>query len=348
MLAKQEVLISLFSITVAASLGCASDSETPTSAESDPHELVATVHIDTCESYPPIQPGVLDALCGSSSDIRASFELVYPDIKKEYEGPGGAITRKVTFRTGPGTWEFSDPGFRDALLDHFAGRPVKIVARRTVGPSSDVREIFLQVMTGNSDVYYILGMECPHDMPVDADGFPVIENAMTLSGPIRIQQHRLDGYQHAAGNADLRIKNIRVLPVRQKPEPPVVGRPTLTAQELRAAPSTLEFGDKKLAFQRASAYRPALYLGITATFLIMEESLRDLEEARLDFVWVVHESGVWEPEIASKWDTHYFEVGRNDGPKWPIDTDVDIVVGFVDLNGDVSLMGITKTIFLAF
>ena len=81
----------------------------------------------------------------------------------------------------------------------------------------------------------------------------------------------------------------------------------------------------------------------------MEQNFWDLDQARLDFLWVVHESGeVWQPDISSVWDTHYFERSGREGPPWPIDTDVDIVAGFVDLNGDLLLMRITRTIFRPF
>ena len=101
---REVYIVVVLTIGISLFWGCA-DYETPTEPGSDPPEFVATVHIDSCEGFPPGQP--LDELCGGSSDIRASFEFVLADIKEEFIGRTGHVTKTVTFRTGPGTWEFS-------------------------------------------------------------------------------------------------------------------------------------------------------------------------------------------------------------------------------------------------
>jgi hypothetical protein len=179
-------------------------------------------------------------------------------------------------------------------------------------------------------------------MSVDEAGFPAIDGDLAFSGDLRIGMK--DGAT-AIGSADVTIKNWHMLPVHHKPEPPVVTRPTFTVQELRDAPETLEFGEYKLAFQKGDAFRPALDRGITVSFSIWEQGLWDFDQARLDYLWVVHESGeVWEPEIPSAWDSFRMERSASDGPKWEVGTEVAVVAGFVDLNGDVWLMRITDTI----
>jgi hypothetical protein len=73
--------------------------------------------------------------------------------------------------------------------------------------------------------------------------------------------------------------------------------------------------------------------------------LWDFDRARLDFLWVVHESDeVWEPEISNAWDSFRIERSASDGPMWEVGTDVDVVAGFVDLDGVVWKMRFTDTI----
>jgi hypothetical protein len=335
-------------LTIGVSLfwGCADD-ETPTAPRSDPPEFVATVHIDSCEGFPPGQP--LDDLCGGSSDIRASFEFVLADIKEEY-----TYAKEVTFRTGPGTWEFSwhgctrrGCGLSDALHGLFEGRPLTIITRRSISPSGSGTALSMYLIAGNPAVAYALSFPIgPVEMSVDAAGFPVIDGDLAFSGDFLIEMR---GGPTARGSADVTIKNWPLLPVHHKPEPPVVARPTFTVQELRDAPETLEFGEYKLAFQKGDAFRPALDRGITVSFSIWEQGLWDFDQARLDFLWIVHESGeVWEPEVPSAWDSFRMERSASDGPKWEVGTEVDVMAGFVDLNGDVWLMRITDTIELSF
>jgi len=338
--------VTALSIAATAFLGCTSNPEEPKIRVGDMREFVAAVSIDSCYSFPQGWPSELEALCGKSCVISVSFDFVYQDVTREVTIWGGAIKRTRTFRTGPGTWEFSNPEFRDALLHHLDGRPLDIRATRTVGPDSDVREISVSELTGHPDLSYRFYLHGLYEMPVDTAGFPAIENTIRLSGFTGIwQRDAQQGYYRATGDANAEIKNLRELPIEKKRVPPVVPRPILTPQELISAPSTLEFGDKRLVFIGSGAIKswgngPAVQIG----FSIQEESYCDVDELRLDFLWVVHETGVWEPEIVPVWDTYYFRGVAYDGPTWPTDTDVAIVVGFVDLNGDVSLMRITETI----
>ena len=64
----------------------------------------------------------------------------------------------------------------------------------------------------------------------------------------------------------------------------------------------------------------------------------------MDFVWLVQESDVWEPEIQSIWNNYEFSTGAYNGPGWAVGTDVDIVVGFVDVDGDVHLMRARRSV----
>jgi hypothetical protein len=335
-------------LTIGVSLfgGCADD-ETPTAPRSDPTEFVATAHIDSCIGFTPAQP-VYD-LCGGSSDIRASFEFVLADIREEFTD-----RKTVTFRTGPGTWEFSRHGcarqpcrLSDALHGLFEGRSLTIIARRSSSPSGRGTTLSAYLWAGNPAVAYALSFNIgPVEMSVDDAGFPVIDGELAFSGDFQIET----SYgTMGRGSVDVTIKNWHVLPVHRKPEPPVVARPTFTVQELRDAPETLESGEYKLAFQKGDAFRPALDRGITASFSIWEQGLWDFDQARLDFLWVVHELGeVWEPEVPSAWDSFRMERSASDGPEWEVGTEVDVVAGFVDLNGDVWLMRITDTIELSF
>jgi hypothetical protein len=343
---REFYVVVALSIGISLFWGCA-DYETPTAPRSDSPEFVATVHIDSCKGFPPGQP--LDDFCGGISDIRASFEFVLADIKEDYN-----LTKAVTFRTGPGTWEFSNHGctrgrcrLSDALHDLFEGRPLMITSRRSISPNDGGTVLGIYLIAGNPDVAYVLSFPIGLvEMSVDEAGFPVIDGDLAFSGNFLIETQ---AGPTARGSADVTIKNWRLLPVHHKPEPPVVARPTLTAQELMGALETLEFGEYNLAFQRGDAYRPALHRGITVSFSIWEKSLRDFDQARLDFLWVVHESGeVWEPEIPSSWDSFRMERSASDGPMWVVGTEVDVVAGFVDLNGDVWLMRITDTIELSF
>ena len=330
--------------------GCA-DYETPTAPQSDPFEFVATVHLDSCSGFAPDQP--LDDLCGGTSDIRASFEFVLADIKEEHTYTNYG-TRAVTFRTGPGTWEFSNHGcarlgcsLSDALHALFEGRPLTIIARRSISPSGGETALIVYLIASNPAVVYALSFRVgPVEMSVDAAGFPVFDGDLAFSGDLLIETQ---GGTTVRGNADVTIKNWCLLPVHHKPEPPVVARPTFVVQDLRDAPETLEFGEYKLAFRKGDAFRPALDRGITVVFSIWEQGLWDFDQARLDFLWVVHESGeLWEPAIPSAWDSFRMERSASDGPKWEVGTEVDVVAGFVDLNGDVWLIRITDTIESSF
>ena len=345
-------VVVLLTIGVSLFWGCA-DYETPAAPRIDPPEFVATVHIDSCKGIPPGQP--IDDLCGGSSDIRASFEFILADIREEHTFTDHVI-KVVTFRTGPGTWEISNHGctrghcrLSDTLHGLFEGRPITILARRSISPSPNGSGTVLSVhlIAGNPDGAYDFSFSIGLvEMSVDAAGFPVIDGDLAFSGDILIG---MQSGTTARGGADVTIKNWHVLPVHHKPEPPVVARPTFTVQELRDGPETLEFGEYKLAFQKGDAFRPALDRGITVSFSIWEQGLWDFDQARLDFLWVVHESGeVWEPEISSTWDRFRMERSASDGPMWVVGTEVDVVAGFVDLNGDVWLMRITDTIELSF
>jgi hypothetical protein len=186
----------------------------------------------------------------------------------------------------------------------------------------------------------------PIEMSVDEAGFPTIDGDLAFSGDLRIGR---SDRATVFGSADVTVKNWQSLPVHHKPEPPVVTRPTFTEQELRDAPETLEIGEYKLAFGNGDATRPAIDRGITVSVSIWEQGLWDFDQGRLDFLWVVHESGeVWEPEIQSAWDYFRMDRSASDGPEWGAGTDVDIVAGFVDLNGDVWLMRTTETIESSF
>jgi hypothetical protein len=133
--------------------------------------------------------------------------------------------------------------------------------------------------------------------------------------------------------------------------PPRVDRPPITVDELKAAPSTLTFGDKELNFYGVTVWRdewPAMNdRGVMVTAQVSEKNRKKLTEARLDFLWVVHELGVWEPDIPDdhKWNVWFFEAWAVDGPKWPIDSQAEVVVGFVTQKGEVKLMRASTTIF---
>jgi len=338
-------------LAVAASLlwGCADD-KTPTEPQANPPEFLATVNVDPC-GLPPDQP--FDELCGDSSDMDASFDFVLPGIKEEFAS-GDHVTKVVTFRTGPGTWDFTKHACIEAQCslgrgfdDLFEGRPLMIMAIRTISPAGSAVSLTMHLIAGSAaspyDLFFPGGSA---EMSVDADGFPVIGDELAVSGDFFVDT---PGGTMVHGSADVRIEKWPELPVHHKPEPPVVDRPVLSVQQLRRAPYALELGTHTLAFEAADAVVPADASGIAVSFTILEQGLWDFDDARLDFLWVVHESGeIWEPEIPSAWDTFRIQRSASGGPTWDALTEVDIVAGFVDLNGDVRLMRAPDTIELSF
>lgn len=339
------------SIIVAATIGAllvwgCEDSKTPTAPRPNPPEFVATVNVDSCADSSPGEP--LDQLCGGSSDIRASFDFIYDDVRHEYPGPG-YTTKEVQFRTGPGTWEFSrhdctgDCGLSEALNTLFAGRPLRMTALRRISPTGGITTLVIDVIAGDPAVAWALSFPVGQvEMPVDADGFPVIDGDLTLNGPFQIATL---GGGAVWGTADVTIERWTALPVHHKSEPPVVARPVYTVSQLRGAPPGLELGGYTLAFEDVAAVRPALDVGITVSVSIWEQSLNDFDQGRFDFLWVVNGMGeVWEPDIPGVWDFFRLDASASDGPQWNEGTDVDVVAGIVDLNGDVHLLGIAATI----
>lgn len=335
----------VLAIAVSLFCGCA-DNETPTAPPRLVPEFTATIAIDSCESYPPGQP--LDDLCGRS-DIHGSFDFAYAGVEEQYTG-GDYVTRVVTLKTGPGTWEFSRHGctrsacrLGDALHTLFAGRPLTIIVRRSTSSNDSATVMNAYVVAGNPSAAYALSFLVldAAEIPVDAAGFPVIDGDLTLRGGVSMGMR----YGTAVGgSAEVTIKDWDMLPVHHKTEPPVVARPALAVQDLRQAPETLALGDYELAFDLSRVFRPVGH-GVTVEFAIWEQGLWDVDQARLDFVWVVHESGdVWEPEIPSVWDRFQMEESVRDGPAWDVGTQVDVVAGFVDLDGNVQLMRSAVTI----
>ncbi|MDX1439589.1 MAG: hypothetical protein R3284_06780 [Rubricoccaceae bacterium] len=118
----------------------------------------------------------------------------------------------------------------------------------------------------------------------------------------------------------------------------------LTPEELKAAPTVLRLGDRALVYTKTVV---AQSWGSPATMMevwIWEENLHNVDKVRMDFIWVIHEAGVWEPDISSIWNTSEFMVSASAGPVWPVATDVDVVVGFVDVDGAVHLMRATTRV----
>ncbi len=328
----RELLVTCLVLFVS-SFGCG-DSETPVLPVGDTPEIVMTVVIDSCD-------GALDSLCGRSSVVTISPAFVYPDPYVDGDS-------YKEFRTGPADWHFSDPHFRAALLEHFDGRSLAVRVWRTVGADPGESEISIFAISGHAEpgrvVSYLIGLHGLSDAALDSDGYPIIDT-IDLKGSIHILFTGGRGAASGRGAAEMRLSH---LPIEADREPPIVTRPDLSPEELKAAPPVLEFGEKTLVFTGAFATRGhsggnPVVLGVH----IYEEDFFFFDEVRMDFVWVVHESGVCEPEneyVNSIWNTHHFEAHSGYGPSWPVGTDVDIVVGFVDMDGNVHLMKATTTI----
>jgi hypothetical protein len=334
--------VAVLTLAVSFFSGCGEDETPPTAPGNDAYEFVATVQIDPCGGT---LADPVDELCGGTHDVRASFEYVLADIREEFPG-----AKAVTFRTGPGTWEFSHHGcgqercrLSDSLHDVFAGRPLMILARRPTSPSGSATSLSVHVLLGDATMGYDLFVPSrPVEMSTDADGFPVIDDDLALSGDFGMDT---TAGTTVGGSGDMTIRDWRTLPVHHKPEPPVVGRPTFTVQQLRNAPASLTIGEYTVAFRGSVVFQSSPNGEITVSFSIWEQGLWDFDQARLDFLWVVRESGeIWEPEIPSVWDSFRMDGSAGEGPAWAVGTLVDIVVGFVDLNGDVRLMGATEAI----
>jgi len=183
----------------------------------------------------------------------------------------------------------------------------------------------------------------PFEAALDGDGYPIIDSIELKGGSIVVQELRSDGFELAAGQAAAEI-GLSKLPIEGDREPPIVARPDLTPEELAAAPTTLEFGDKTLVFTGASVSQSWGSATVTLCFQIKEMNLNMFDEVRMDFVWVVRESDVWEPAVSSIWNNYEFGSCAQDGPNWPVAADVDVVVGFVDMDGVVQLMKATTSV----
>jgi hypothetical protein len=217
---------------------------------------------------------------------------------------------------------------------------LKIRAKRTVTPGSGTTEILLDVWDGTAiplQWYRLLTEWCPLDLPIDNDGFPIVGEEAIFSGPLLLQDFAYNRPSTLlAGSGDFQIRNLNLMPIREKPVPPVVERPEFTVEQLRAGPSSLQFGEQGVVFTHGDVQQDHFSGVLSASFGIWEQNLRDFDQARLDFVWVVHESGdVWQPDIVPQWDTYKLGDVVKDGPWWPVGTGVDIIVGFVDLKGEV-------------
>jgi hypothetical protein len=321
----------VIALLVGSLLGCG-DSEAPTAPSGNAPEILASVVIDTCDSPVPASSGSLDSLCGRSSLVSISPEFVYSDVKDEYLNPS---TKIRTLVTGPATWHFSDPRFRAALLQHFDGRSLRIRAQAVAGEST----ISVFAISGRADPYSMImvSLRAPIDAALDSDGYPIVEAIEVRGGSFLVVRQGSDGTESAAGPADAAI-SVSELPIETDREPPVVARPDLTPEELRAAPTILKLGDKTLVFLIASVRQSWGTGGIGMRVRITEESLKNVDEVRMDFVWMVHESGVWEPQVRSIWNTYEYEQSIVSGPGLPVGTVVDVIVGFVDMSGVVRLM----------
>jgi hypothetical protein len=180
--------------------------------------LEFTVHIDSCRIHAPPPTAAFDSLCGESSTVRVEFDWVAADVKSEYTESDGTIFRTRTIETAPGTWVFSNPIFASVLTPYLGGRPLKIGASRAVGPMSDVQKVsFLALSEGGIcpliTPFYIIRMSVLQDVPVDADGFPIIENDLSLEGKMHLDHHDVFKLEEGMGAAEVRINNLRGVPI---------------------------------------------------------------------------------------------------------------------------------------
>ena len=251
-----------------------------------------------------------------------------------------------TLVTGPARWWFSDPYFEAALLPVLDGRSLRI--RAVVGPDESTVSVFA-VSRGSDPSYadpeYFITvlLAGSFDATLDGNGFPILDAIEMEDASISIGEYRGFAFQWAGGpiTAGLHLSQAQIDDDR---EPPVVARPHLAPEALNAAPTTLELGDRTLFFPRAELYVPYGSRERILSVEIEEEGYHYVDEVRLDFVWAVTEDDVWEPQIASLWNQYEFLLSVRDGPDWPVGTDVDIVVGFVDATGTVRLMKATSTV----
>jgi hypothetical protein len=321
------------SLLIGASLGC-NESNAPMLPAANGLEIVATVVIDTCSYVSTGALSVLDSLCGRSSIVTICPMFVYPDVKSR------TSSDKIrTLLTGPAYWTFSNPHFQAVLPPLFDGRSLRIRARTAIGTG----ESSVWVSTGSGRYpgqQRIIGFGGSFKATLDGNGFPIIDTVELKEGSVSMLDY---ARASAEGRATARI-SLSQLPIEDDREPPVVARPYLKPEELAAAPSVLQLGDKTLLFQNAVFHVPYGSGERNMYFSIIEESYYYVDEVRMDFVWVVQETDMWEPEIRSVWNSTEFGASATDGPNWPLGKDVDIVVGFVDSNGDVLLVKTTRTL----
>jgi len=124
--------------------------------------------------------------------------------------------------------------------------------------------------------------------------------------------------------------------------PPEIPLPELSAAELRAAPDTLIYHGAKLEFALAYVDHDTYYdVGLLAYAEIDAQESQNIP-LRLDFIWVVHELGVFGAQNiwkSSMWNRSHFVAGAfDDDNSWPTHTPVDLVVGFATPDGDVLLV----------
>jgi hypothetical protein len=176
-------------------------------------EFTATMAIDTCWFIPPPSSGALDSLCGESTGLTISFEFVYADETREYIIDDVTIrSRSVT--TGPTKWKFTNPRFADVILPLFADKPLVIgVYRVLVTDSQDSRGVEVSVSWPRGSEWYRMRVVGPREVPVDTEGFPIIENKITLSGVVLVEHSYSSNYELARGSGEMVIENVTEIPV---------------------------------------------------------------------------------------------------------------------------------------
>jgi hypothetical protein len=325
-----KTLLAMCLVVVGLLLGCG-DSKTPISPAADNSEIVTTVVIDSCYRLGAMFSSPIDSLCDGTSQVTISPTFVYPDVKSA--SPSQKSRRRMT---GPAHWSFSNPRFRDALLDHLEGRSLRI----TVSTNLDTGESWFGIFAvfGRAGTYdTTIMLRGPVETSLDSNGYPLLDT-IELKGSILTQEYRYSlGFSVATGEIVAEI-NLSGIPIEIDREPPIVARPYLTPEELRAVPTVLTLGDKTLVFTEAVVAQQWGRGGVGLSFTVTEESLHNVDEGRMDFVWMVSDADLWEPSVPSVWNTSAFSGSASDGTFLPAGTNVDVVVGFVDIGGVVHLI----------
>jgi hypothetical protein len=168
-----------------------------------------TVSVDTCIGFDSLSiipvSGSVDTLCGESSQVVVTFELVEPSFTYESEFQGRFFQyRKLV--TGPASWTFANPVFEEQLANRLAGLSLEVTVFDMNDGLSQRIGIWVHA-PGMPEI--MLNCDGDLDLEVDSDGFPILANLIEFDGQflVTFKESILIG-NSGQGNADVRLSGI--------------------------------------------------------------------------------------------------------------------------------------------